>query len=87
MTFQFEKLQVYHKALDFADEVCSATEQFIRSYGFLADQLNHAALSMSANVAEGNGRFTKADRKIFLSLPVARCKNVSLCSNLPAVGR
>jgi four helix bundle protein len=53
MTFQFEKLLV------------STTEQFSRGYGFLVDQLNRAALSISANIAEGNGRFTKADRKHF----------------------
>ena len=65
MTFQFEKLLVYQKALDFADEVCTTTEQFSRGYGFLVDQLNRAALSISANIAEGNGRFTKADRRNF----------------------
>lgn len=65
MTFQFEKLLVYQKSVDFADQVCSATEQFSRGYGFLVDQLNRAALSTSANIAEGNGRFTKADRKNF----------------------
>jgi four helix bundle protein len=65
MTFQFEKLLVYQKSVDFADQVCSATEQFSRGYGFLVDQLNRAALSISANIAEGNGRFTKADRKNF----------------------
>jgi four helix bundle protein len=65
MTFQFEKLLVYQQSLDLADEVCTATEQFSRGYGFLVDQLNRAALSMAANIAEGNGRFTKADRKNF----------------------
>ncbi|QDU74253.1 hypothetical protein Pan97_12600 [Bremerella volcania] len=65
MTFAFEKLVVYQKAIDFADEVCSASENFSRGYGFLVDQLNRAALSISANIAEGNGRFTKADRKHF----------------------
>ena len=65
MTFQFEKLLVYQKSIDIADEVCTATEQFSRGYGFLVDQLNRAALSISANIAEGNGRFTKADRKNF----------------------
>lgn len=65
MTFQFEKLLVYQKAVDFADQACATTEQFSRGYGFLVDQLNRAALSISANIAEGNGRFTKADRKNF----------------------
>jgi four helix bundle protein len=65
MTFQFEKLLVYEKAVDFADQVCATTEEFTRGYGFLVDQLNRAALSISANIAEGNGRFTKADRKNF----------------------
>jgi len=63
MTFAFEKLLVYQKSVDFADNVCTATEQFQRGYGFLVDQLNRAALSISSNIAEGNGRFTKADRK------------------------
>jgi four helix bundle protein len=65
MTFQFEKLLVYQKSVDFADQVCTVTEQFSRGYGFLVDQLNRAALSISANIAEGNGRFTKADRRNF----------------------
>lgn len=45
MSFAFEKLVVYQKAIDFADEVCSATEASSRGYGFLVDQLNRAALS------------------------------------------
>ncbi len=60
MTFAFEKLLVYQKSVDFADQVCSATEQFQRGYGFLVDQINRVALSISANIAEGNGRFTKS---------------------------
>ena len=66
MTFQFEKLPVYQKFVGFADEGCATTEVFTRGYGFLVDQLNRAALSISAYIAEGNGRFTKvtkADRK------------------------
>jgi four helix bundle protein len=66
--FAFEKLLVYQKTVDFADNVCSATEHFQRGYGFLVDQLNRAALSISSNIAEGNGRFTKADRKNFFGI-------------------
>ena len=65
MTFMFEKLQVYQKAVDFTDRAVGLTEGFPRGYGFLADQLNRAALSIATNLAEGNGRFTNADRKHF----------------------
>jgi four helix bundle protein len=68
MTFAFEKLLVYQKSVDFADQVCVVTEEFSRGYGFLVDQLNRAALSISANIAEGNGRFTKADHKHFFGI-------------------
>lgn len=65
MAFMFEKLVVYQKAVDFIDRVSVATEKYPRGYGFLADQLNRAALSIATNLAEGNGRFTKADRRNF----------------------
>ena len=65
MSFMFEKLDVYQKAVDFADQSASITEQFPRRYGYLSDQLNRAALSIATNIAEGNGRFTTPDRKHF----------------------
>ena len=68
MAFAFEKLVVYQKAVDFADQVCLRSENFTRGYGFLADQLNRASVSISANIAEGNGRFTKPDRKNFFGI-------------------
>jgi four helix bundle protein len=68
MAFAFEKLLVYQKAIDFSDAVCAKSENFARGYGFLTDQLNRAALSIAANIAEGNGRFTKPDRKNFFGI-------------------
>jgi four helix bundle protein len=68
MTFAFEKLHVYQKAVAFADAVCNLTKDLPRGYFFLADQLNRAALSIAANIAEGNGRFTKPDRKHFFGI-------------------
>jgi len=68
MAFAFEKLVVYQKSVDFADSICQQTEKFPRGYGFLVDQLNRAALSIAANIAEGNGRFTKPDRRNFFGI-------------------
>jgi four helix bundle protein len=65
MAFAFEKLLVYQKSVDFADQICAKTENFPRGYGFLSDQVNRASLSIAANIAEGNGRFTTADRRNF----------------------
>ena len=68
MPFAFEKLHVYQKAITFADDVCCLTCDLPRGYFFLANQLNRAALSIAANIAEGNGRFTKADRRNFFGI-------------------
>jgi four helix bundle protein len=68
MPFMFEKLDVYQKADDFASEVPLLTEGFPRGYGFLFNQLNRAALSIATNLAEGNGRFTKPDRRNFFTI-------------------
>ena len=65
MAFLFEKLQVYRKAVDFAEKISGLTETFPRGNYYLADQLNRASLSISANIAEGNGRWHKTDRRNF----------------------
>ena len=64
----FENLHVYQKSVDFADCIASYTEAFPRGYCFLVDQLNRAALSIATNLAEGNGRFTKPDRRHFFTI-------------------
>jgi four helix bundle protein len=68
MAFAFEKLLVYQKAISFADNICTITRQLPRGYFFLGDQLSRAALSIAANIAEGNGRFTKPDRRNFFMI-------------------
>ncbi len=68
MAFMFENLQVYQKAVDLADQMTQLTEQWPRGYYFLVDQLNRASLSVAANLAEGNGRSTKADRRNFFTI-------------------
>ncbi len=65
MAFLFEKLRVYQKAVDFGDDIVVLTETIPKGLGFIAGQLNRAALSISTNIAEGNGRKSKADREHF----------------------
>lgn len=43
MAFMFESLQVYQKAVDFADQIATLTESFPRGYYFFVDQLSRAA--------------------------------------------
>ena len=64
----FEKLDVYQKSIDLAERILVATSGFPRGFYFLSDQLNRASVSIATNLAEGNGRFTKADRKNFFTI-------------------
>ncbi len=44
MTFMFEKLEVYQKAIELTNKVTTLTEKFPRGYYFLVDQLNRAVM-------------------------------------------
>ncbi len=73
MAFMFEKLDVYQKAVDLADIVTKLTSEFPKGTYYLTDQLNRAALSISLNIAEGNGRWHKAERKNFFRISRGSC--------------
>jgi four helix bundle protein len=62
MPFLFEKLEVYKKAISIAEEFGRICETFPKGNHYLSDQLNRAALSIATNIAEGNGKYHKADR-------------------------
>jgi four helix bundle protein len=64
----FENLEVYQKAIAFADEISGLTEDFSKGNYYLSDHLNRAALSIATNIAEGNGRYSKSDRKNFFRI-------------------
>lgn len=55
-------------SVNFADRLLALTDVFPKGYGFLADQLSRATLSIAANIAQCNGRFTKTDRKNFFGI-------------------
>ena len=67
--FNFEKLEVWHKALDFADLVYANTRSFLGDERFgLTNQMRRAAVSVSSNIAEGSSRSSKTDFGRFIEI-------------------
>src|SRR5207248_9356080 len=67
--FNFEKLEVWQKAIDFADFVYSETRKFPAEERFgLTNQLRRAAVSISSNIAEGSSRSSKTDFVRFVEI-------------------
>jgi hypothetical protein len=83
LAFTFEKLLVYQKAIDFADAVCAEAERFPHGYSFLRDQLNRAALSIAANIAEGTAVSQKPTAATSSASRVGPPRNAYLCSIWP----
>ncbi len=68
MAFLFNKLEVYQKAVNLTDRITFLTEKFPRGTYYLSEQLNRAALSISLNIVEGNGRFHRKDQQNFFRI-------------------
>lgn len=60
--FNFEKLDVWQKAIDFADLIYNRTQSFPADERFgLTTQMRRAGISVSSNIAEGSSRSSKND--------------------------
>lgn len=67
--FNFEKLEVWQKSIEFADFVYSVTKTFPEDERFgLTSQMRRAAVSISSNIAEGSSRFSRDDYARFLEI-------------------
>jgi four helix bundle protein len=64
MKFDFQKLEVYKKAKAFHEVTRSIVSKNCVT-GYYNDQICRASFSVVLNIAEGSGRFSKADRKNF----------------------
>ena len=67
--FNFEKLDVWQKAVVLADVIYSQTRNFPANERFgLTNQMRRAAISISSNIAEGSSRMSQADFSRFIEI-------------------
>ncbi len=67
--FGFERLEVWEKAILFADTVYTATRGFPTEERFgLTNQMRRAAVSISSNIAEGSARNSRKDFARFIEI-------------------
>jgi len=66
--FSFENLDVWQKAVEFANEVISVVDKLNtdRKHFRLIEQLESSVTSIAMNIAEGKGRFSKKEFIQFL---------------------
>jgi four helix bundle protein len=67
--FNFEKLNVWKDAIDFADLVYKLTRDFPDDERFgLTNQMRRAAVSISSNIAEGSSRASRTEFARFVEI-------------------
>lgn len=82
VNFNFEKLTVYQKALDFVDLTYLTCKEFPKNeqYG-LSSQFTRAAVSIALNIAEGSGD-TNPQFNRFLQIALNSVKECVVCSTI-----
>lgn len=67
--FRFEKLEVWQKAVEYANLVYKVTRTFPVEERFgLTSQLRRSAVSVSSNIAEGSSRSSDTDLARFIEI-------------------
>ncbi len=67
--FKFEKLAVWQKSIEYADQVYLETKSFPREEQFgLTSQNRRAAVSISSNIAEGSSRNSDIEFSRFIEI-------------------
>jgi four helix bundle protein len=80
--FAFEDLLVWQKAIDFAEVVIKTIDEFEapRKHYRIIEQLEASTISVSSNIAEGKGRFSKKEFVHYLYIARGSLfETVSLC--------
>lgn len=63
--FDFENLDVYKRAKELSREILKFLKEQRHIDSYLRDQLRRASISVVINIAEGSGKFSKADKRNF----------------------
>ncbi len=67
--YRFEKLRVYHDAIDLVEEIYKVTKRLPNEEKFaLTDQLKRSSVSIVLNIAEGTGANGDIEFKSFLRI-------------------
>ena len=81
LKFGFEDLEVWKKAIEFADQVIDLIEYLDtdRKHFRLIEQLEAASTSVAMNIAEGKGRYSKKEFRQFLYIARGSlCETITL---------
>ena len=76
--FDHEKLDVYQDAIRFVAHVDELLEEIPRSLA-VHNQLDRASTSIPLNIAEGNGKYTPADRCRFFDIARGSALECAAC--------
>src|ERR1043166_6277322 len=80
--FNFEKLDVWQEAINFADLVYELTGAFPSDERFgITNQMRRAAVSISSNIAEGSSRVSRTDFARFVEIATGSLFEVVSQSN------
>lgn len=68
-TYSFEKLEIWQLSRKLVKRIYQTTQSFPDNEKYcLTNQLRRAVVSISSNIAEGNGRSTNKDRARFIEI-------------------
>jgi len=69
LLFNFEKLELYQRSLEFINDIYNITKKLPKDERFgLSSQLRRAAMSVSLNLAEGFSNYYKKDKNRFFRI-------------------
>ncbi len=77
MAFKFEELKIWQEAVKFANDIYALAKKFpkVEQFG-LTQQLTRAVVSISLNIAEGQGRNSSADFSRFIQMSIGSVNEV-----------